>query len=58
MRCLSYRLVKIHKQFTNAHLLRDKASLRLIMGHQNLSANLKDFSFSVLVSIVHGGLSV
>jgi hypothetical protein len=27
MRCLSYRLIKIHKKFTSAYLLRDQASL-------------------------------
>ncbi len=28
MRCLSYRVIKIHRKFTSAYLLCDKASLR------------------------------
>jgi hypothetical protein len=28
MRCLSYRLIKIHRKSTSAYLLCDKASLR------------------------------
>jgi hypothetical protein len=29
MRCLSYRLIKIHRKFSSAYLFCDKASLRL-----------------------------
>jgi hypothetical protein len=29
MRCLSYRPIKIHRKSTSAHLLCDKASLRM-----------------------------
>jgi hypothetical protein len=31
MRCLSYRLIKIHRKFTSAYLLCDKASLTMIL---------------------------
>jgi hypothetical protein len=51
MRCLSYRLIKIHRQFTSASLLCDKASLKkcLKMIVENLrSIETRDESSYVL----------
>ncbi len=59
MRCLSYRLIKIHRKFTSAYLLCDKAALTSqvfvcsILHIFSLRLYYPNLSWAVRISIIY-----